>query len=136
MIHHTLEDDLTDVCPNCGQQHNAQLSSIFSSGDHYAVGNCGNCGYRIELDQSVLRSDLFLSKNDVTTVQQVFRKSQTEEMRSHVEEGHLRSVMQTHSTNRMRILDPFTGAPVSEAAERASAHTISHGFVDDEVGNS
>jgi transcription elongation factor Elf1 len=135
MIHHTLEDDLTDVCPNCGQQHNAQLSSIFSSGDHYAVGNCGNCGYRIEFDQSVLGSGLFLPNGDVSTVQKIFRKSQTEQIRTRLEETqHLRRDAPSHS--RMRILDPFTGQAVSEAHERAAAHPISHGFVDDEIGNS
>jgi hypothetical protein len=106
MVHNSLEEHLTTVCPNCGKEHNAKLFSLFHRDMHYLIGSCGGCGYRLEVRRDDLGAGLFQPNGDVTTITKVFQKSQTDHMKEHLEEvGRSRFVIPTHQANRMRFIE-------------------------------
>jgi len=71
---------------------------------HYIIGDCTNCGYRIEFRQDELGAGLFMPDGGVATVKEVFRKEHVEHMRERLN-GSATPVVPTHANLRMRFID-------------------------------
>ncbi len=111
MIHADLEESLQSVCPLCGQQHHAKFFSHFFDRRHYIVGDCQNCGYRIEFEDDLLGGGLFMPGGETTAVTKTFRKENVEHMKEKVEG----STEKTFATMRFRFLD---NEPITEERKR------------------
>jgi|GEM_PF-4264469 len=111
MIHVDLESSLQSTCPLCGKDHNAKFFSHFVDRKHYVVGNCQNCGYRIEFEDNDLGSGLFMPGGDTTAVTKTFRKENVEHMKTRAEGN----TEKTFVTMRFRFLD---NEPITEERKR------------------
>jgi len=98
MIHETLEEQLSTVCPACGKEHHAKLFSLFVEDRHYVIGDCSRCGYHIEFEESELGMGLFLP--DGEPVSERFRQAQTGHMKGCGEGG----VEQSFSRMKFRFV--------------------------------
>ena len=106
MANTTLEEHLHTHCPNCGKDHEAKFLSHFTEDKHYIVGNCENCGYRIEFRRDDLGSGLFLPDGSVSTIHEVFRSKHVEHVREALREQNVPPIVHSFAGMRVRLIDP------------------------------
>ncbi len=103
-MHTTLEESLAHTCPNCGKEHHAKFFSLFVSQMHYIIGDCDQCGYRIEFRKDDLGAGLFLPDGNVVTITETFKQSHTEHMKGLLN-GSATPVEPSLSSMRMRFVE-------------------------------
>jgi hypothetical protein len=104
MIHASLEEHLQTHCPNCGKEHDAKFLSHFTEDKHYIVGDCANCGYRIEIARNDLGSGLFLPDGSVATISEVFKSKHVEHVKERLKEQNVATFLPSFSTMQLRLL--------------------------------
>ena len=103
-MHLSLEEHLSSTCPNCGREHEAKFFSLFLGHRHYVIGDCAQCGYRIEIRRDDLGMGLFLPDGSVSTVKQAFQTKHTDHMKEALAES-APHVGPTHANVRMRMVE-------------------------------